>query len=227
LHVAIIVLQSVPQKFPTFDSPSALASSFSVAQGLEEKQLSSGAHSSPRGQGVLFSQFCAWSSHVIPQKFVLTDGVLDGDKDAAKSDGDDVDDKLGDDVVAGWVDSVSNSSLATLGCSVGDDGCATSSSLPVLGFNVSDGRVDIVTSSLFSPLGCNDVGELDDAVVGGVDCVCTLGCNVVDDVDSGLGACVDCMDGFKDVGDKLLSTVTASYSSVQLGAEKHPSCAAQ
>lgn len=119
---------------------------------------------------------------------MLTDGVLDGDKDAAKSDGDDVDDKLGDDVVAGWVDSVSNSSLATLGCSVGDDGCATSSSLPVLGFNVSDGRVDIVTSSLFSPLGCNDVGELDDAVVGGVDCVTSsllsaLGCNVVDDVD--------------------------------------------
>jgi hypothetical protein len=53
----------------------------------------------------------------------------------------------------------------------------------VLGFNVSVGRVDIVTSSLFSPLGCNDVGELDDAVVGGVDCVSTLGCNVVDDVD--------------------------------------------
>jgi len=73
---------------------------------------------------------------------VLTVGVLDGDKDAAGSDGDKVDDKLGDDDVVGWVDRVSNSSLATFGCSVGDNDCVSSSLLPVLGCNVSVGWVD-------------------------------------------------------------------------------------
>lgn len=35
------------------------------------------------------------------------------------------------------------------------------------------------------------------------------------------------MDGLDDEGDRLLSAVTDSYSAVQLGAEKHPSCSAQ
>lgn len=125
LHVQIIVCQSTPQKFPTFDSTSALSAPVSVAQGLEEKQLSSGPHSSPPGQGVLFSQFCAWSSYVFPQKFVFTVGTLEGDKDAAGtlegdkdaaiSDGDKVGDKLLGNIVDGWVDFVSSSLLAAGG----------------------------------------------------------------------------------------------------------------
>lgn len=118
----MIVCQSTPQKLPTFDSTSALSPSVSAAHGLDEKQLSSGAHSSPRGQGVLFSQFCACCSYEVPQKFVFTIGAKDGDKDAAKSDGDRVGGKFGD-AVTDWVEFESSSTLGWNVCVLDvDDG---------------------------------------------------------------------------------------------------------
>lgn len=48
------------------------------AQGLPWKQLSPGAHSSPLGQGKLFSQSFACSAQDTPQKLVLIVGDLDG-----------------------------------------------------------------------------------------------------------------------------------------------------
>ena len=51
---------------------------FNSVQRLPKKQLSPGAHSSPWGQGKLFAQSLIWSSHEIPQKFVLIIGALDG-----------------------------------------------------------------------------------------------------------------------------------------------------
>ena len=130
----MIVFQSVPQKFPTFDSNSALSPPFSTAQGLEEKQLSSDAHSSPRGQGVLFSQFCACCSYVFPQKLVFTVGNVDGDEEAAEADGDEVD-ETGDDVMA------SSSLLSALGSSVGNLDEVVNVE------EEDDGDVDCVTSS--------------------------------------------------------------------------------
>lgn len=187
LTVDSTVFQSAPQKCPIFDSATAFSSPLGAPQGLFEKQLSSVAHSSPRGQGVLVSQFLACSSHVVPQKFVLTVGILDGDNDDVESDGDEVIGKLGDDV-ADWVDCVTSSILPVLGCNVGelDDDvidevvCVTSSLLYVLGCNVGEFDDDVideivcVTSSLLFVLGCNVV-KLD---VDRVDCVTMLGCNV-------------------------------------------------
>lgn len=137
----MIVCQSTPQKLPTFDSTSALSPSVSAAQGLEEKQLSSGAHSSPRGQGVLFSQFCACCSYEVPQKFVFTIGAKDGDKDAAKSDGDRVSGKFGD-AVTDWDVFVSSSML---GCNV----CV----VEVVNDGGGVGRSDSVASSVLFMLG--------------------------------------------------------------------------
>ena len=80
--------QSVPQNFPILDSKLASSWSFGLAQGLPVKQLLSGAHSSPFGQGKLFAQSLAWSSHEMPQKLVLN---FDGDGVIGAFDGDDVD----------------------------------------------------------------------------------------------------------------------------------------
>lgn len=153
----MIVLQSTPQKLPTFDSTSELSPPFIAAQGLEEKQLSSDAHSSPRGQGVLFSQFCACCSYVFPQKLVFTVGNLDGDEEAAETDGDEVD-ETGDDVMA------SSSLLSALGSSVGNLDEVVNVE------EEDDGDVDCVTSSSLSVFGCIE-GDFDDNTVGGVDCV--------------------------------------------------------
>lgn len=153
----MIVLQSTPQKLPTLDSTSELSPPFIAAQGLEEKQLSSDAHSSPRGQGVLFSQFCACCSYVFPQKLVFTVGNVDGDEEAAEADGDEVDD-TGDDVMA------SSSLLSALGSSVGNLDEVVNVE------EEDDGDVDCVTSSSLSVFGCIE-GDFDDNTVGGVDCV--------------------------------------------------------
>lgn len=71
-----------------------------------------------------------------------------------------------------------------------------------------------MTSSLLSPLGCNDVGELDDNAVGGVDCVRSsllpaLGCNVVDEVDFEI---------YHNIGMRFASDQTKSVPCIQASA---------
>lgn len=70
---------SVPQKLPTLDSAWITPGLFNIAHGLPVKQDSPGAHSSPMGHGKLMAQSLAWSSHEVPQKFVLIIGAVDGD----------------------------------------------------------------------------------------------------------------------------------------------------
>lgn len=71
---------SVPQKLPTFDSASLPSWPLNMAvQGLPLKHCSPGAHSSPRGQGVLFAQSLLCSAQEVPQKFVLITGDFVGD----------------------------------------------------------------------------------------------------------------------------------------------------
>jgi hypothetical protein len=51
--------------------------------------------------------------------------------------------------------------------------------------------------------------------------------SIADKLTTGAGVVVSFMDGTNDDGAMLLSAVVYSYSSVQLGAEKHPSYSAQ
>ena len=114
LTVVTSKFQPDPQKCPMFDfrpssdpfpspAPSSWPLSFNIAaQGLPVKQLSPGAHSSPRGHGRLVEQSIVWSPHDVPQKFVLIIGDLEGVEVVGETEGDCVNIVNGD-VFAGGV----------------------------------------------------------------------------------------------------------------------------
>mmetsp|Transcript_7879 Transcript_7879/g.14156 ORF Transcript_7879/g.14156 Transcript_7879/m.14156 type:complete len:269 (-) Transcript_7879:250-1056(-) len=194
---------SVPQKLPTLDSKLASSGLFNIAQGLPVKQLSLDAHSSPFGQGKLFAQSLVWPFHEMPQKFVLIIGALDGDEVIGALDGE--------------ITDATGSFLANSGCSAsfedgGRVGCW-------VGFEDGE-EFDIMVEAT----GSLGVGIIVGFRVGGL-----VGCSDGLGVGFGVGRLVGCLDGFGVGGEGggPLAIVADSYSTAQLGTEKHPSCSAQ